>query len=90
LDFVEMPSTLFEHFAGDYRVVREFSQPHDAAGNVLSEDEFLQMKRQNLIFPVLDAQHQVGLAIFDLVRKNFREGHACRFCHSYPILVVAF
>ncbi|PRP76373.1 mitochondrial intermediate peptidase [Planoprotostelium fungivorum] len=65
LDFAEFPSTLFENFAWDYRVLSLFAQ-HKDTGEVLPQsvwESFVQSKRA---FRLTETEMQIANAIFDL------------------------
>ncbi|KAJ0409475.1 hypothetical protein P43SY_002365 [Pythium insidiosum] len=65
LDFVETPSHLFEYFAWDYRVVREFAR-HHATGEALPEEMMTRLKQSKHMFAAMDAQTQCLYSLLDL------------------------
>jgi intermediate peptidase len=65
LDFVETPSHLFEYFAWDYRVVREFARHHKTQ-EPIPRDMMHSLKQSKHMFAAMDAQTQCLYSLLDL------------------------
>ena len=65
MDWIEVPSTLLEHFFKDARVAEGFMR-HVRTGEPLPEGAFAEALRRDSAFSALVHQDQVGLALVDL------------------------
>uniref|UniRef100_A0AAV1UUX5 Peptidase M3A/M3B catalytic domain-containing protein n=1 Tax=Peronospora matthiolae TaxID=2874970 RepID=A0AAV1UUX5_9STRA len=65
LDFVETPSHLFEYFAWDYRVVREFAH-HYRTGDPMPADMMQGLRASKTMFAAMDTQTQCLYSMLDL------------------------
>ncbi|KAH9292263.1 hypothetical protein KI387_042553, partial [Taxus chinensis] len=57
LDFAETPANLFEYFAWDHRVLKQFAK-HYSTGDVIPEELVLSMNKERKMFAATDLQHQ--------------------------------
>lgn len=64
LDFVELPSHWFEHFARDPRVLSQFAL-HVTTGQPVPKELLEQHLRTRKVFPAIDLQQQLVQALFD-------------------------
>eukprot|EP00871_Galdieria_phlegrea_P005511 jgi/Galph1/5961/GphlegSOOS_G4603.1 len=64
LDFVEIPSHLFEYFARDFRVLSNFAK--DNNGKSIPPSLVEEVKRQSQLFSGVDAQTQIFYSLLDL------------------------
>lgn len=64
LDFVEIPSHLFEHFAWDHRFLRCFARHHETQ-EVIPRRVVEQLRSSKKMFHAMDMQTQIVYAIFD-------------------------
>nr|GLL28111.1 probable mitochondrial intermediate peptidase, mitochondrial [Ipomoea trifida] len=64
LDFAETPSTLFEHFALDYRVLRRFAK-HYSTGDVIPKELVESMLGAKNMFAATELQRQIFYALVD-------------------------
>ncbi|KAI5066889.1 hypothetical protein GOP47_0017417 [Adiantum capillus-veneris] len=65
LDFVEIPSNLFENYAWDYRVLSKFAR-HYATGDPIPLEMVTAMRRSKDMFAATQLQQQVLYAMIDL------------------------
>lgn len=67
LDFVETPSNLFEYFASDFRVLREFAcQPGSSADVIIPQAMVESLRDAKRMFAARDVQNQVIYSLSDL------------------------
>ncbi|XP_019149689.1 PREDICTED: probable mitochondrial intermediate peptidase, mitochondrial [Ipomoea nil] len=64
LGFAETPSTLFEHFALDYRVLRTFAK-HYSTGDVIPKELVESMLGAKNMFAATKLQQQIFYALVD-------------------------
>lgn len=65
LDYVETPSHLFEYFAWDYRVVREFARHHET-NEPIPRDMMAGLRNSKHMFAAMDTQTQCLYSLLDL------------------------
>mmetsp|Transcript_7942 Transcript_7942/g.35263 ORF Transcript_7942/g.35263 Transcript_7942/m.35263 type:complete len:584 (-) Transcript_7942:101-1852(-) len=65
VDFVEIPSHLFEHFIWDHRVLSKFARSV-YTGRAISQNEIDRFQRDSSMFSGMDIQQQILLSAFDL------------------------
>ncbi|KAA8499330.1 putative mitochondrial intermediate peptidase, mitochondrial [Porphyridium purpureum] len=70
LDFVEIPAHFFEHFASDYRVLRQFAR-HYITGSPLPQSTLSRHMDAKRMFAGMDVQTQVLYAASDLAFHSF-------------------
>ncbi|EFA82263.1 peptidase M3A and M3B domain-containing protein [Heterostelium album PN500] len=66
VDFVEIPSTLMEHFTWDHKILRQFAN-HYSSGRTLSSEMINAYKETKDIFKGIETQKLISLAMFDLI-----------------------
>jgi intermediate peptidase len=69
LDFVETPSHLFEYFAWDPRVVREFARHHET-NEPIPTDMMRSLRASKHMFAAMDTQTQCLYSLLDLSLFN--------------------
>ncbi|TMW62237.1 hypothetical protein Poli38472_009730 [Pythium oligandrum] len=65
MDFVETPSHLFEYFAWDYRVVREFAR-HHRTNEPIPREMMESLRQSKHMFSAMDTQTQCLYSLLDL------------------------
>ncbi|XP_057813855.2 mitochondrial intermediate peptidase, mitochondrial [Cryptomeria japonica] len=64
IDFAETPANLFEYFAWDYRVLKQFAK-HYSTGDTIPEELVLSMNKARKMFAATDLQRQIFFSMID-------------------------